>query len=66
MRRCAGSDIPEEAVLYFEIGRHSNPAELEELRHTLVEILQEVALVVDDFPAMGERLQEVASQHSRQ
>ena len=29
----------EEAVLYFEIGRHSVPAELEELRHALVEIL---------------------------
>ena len=58
----AGSRIPEEAVLYFEIGRHSNPAELEELRQTLADILQEVGLVVDDFPAMGDRLQEVASQ----
>ena len=49
----------EEAVLYFEIGRHSNPAELEELRLTLVEILQEVALVVDDFPAVCGRLEDV-------
>jgi glutamate dehydrogenase len=50
---------PEEAVLYFEIGRHSDPAGLEELRHALVEILEEVALVVDDFPATRGRLEEV-------
>ncbi|MCP5123761.1 MAG: NAD-glutamate dehydrogenase [Pseudomonadales bacterium] len=56
------SGLPEEAVLYFEIGRHSNPAELDELRLTLGDILQEVALVVDDFPAMGERLQAVEQQ----
>jgi len=53
-----GASGPEEAVLYFELGRHSNPAELEELRQTLVDILEEVALVVDDFPAMCERLRE--------
>ena len=54
----------EEAVLYFEIGRHSNPAELEELRQTLGEILEEVALVVDDFPAMSAHLKEVEQQIS--
>jgi glutamate dehydrogenase len=58
----ARSGLPEEAVLYFEIGRHSDPAELEELRQTLVEILEEVALVVDDFPAMVQRLQEAEEQ----
>jgi glutamate dehydrogenase len=56
------SGRPEEAVLYFEIGRHSDPAELEELRQVLVEILEEVALVVDDFPAMTQRLQEAEAQ----
>ncbi len=56
------SGLPEEAVLYFEIGRHSRPDELEELRHTLGEILEEVALVVDDFPAVRARLQEAQRQ----
>ncbi|MBP6681897.1 MAG: NAD-glutamate dehydrogenase [Halioglobus sp.] len=56
------SGLPEEAVLYFEIGRHSRPDELEELRLTLGEILEEVALVVDDFPAVRARLQEAQRQ----
>ncbi len=56
------SGLPEEAVLYFEIGRHSRPDELEELRQTLGEILEEVALVVDDFPAIRARLQEAQRQ----
>jgi glutamate dehydrogenase len=47
---------PGEALLFFEIGRHSNPRELEDLREVLEEILAEVAVVVDDFPAMCERL----------
>ena len=56
------SGLPEEAILYFEIGRVSKPEELEELRLTLVDILDEVGLVVDDFPAMSERLRETESQ----
>jgi glutamate dehydrogenase len=52
---------PEEALLYFEIGRHSDPRGLQELRDTLGDILGEVALVVDDFPAMCDRLQEIDS-----
>ena len=47
-----------EALLFFEIGRHSNPDELTELRDTLAEILAEVTVVVDDFPTMRERLQD--------
>lgn len=47
-----------ESLLYFEIGRHSQPEELEELRHTLEAVLGEVALVVDDFRAMRQRLDE--------
>ena len=57
-----GGDAVKEALLYFEIGRHTNPSELDELRHALEEILGEVALVVDDFPAMSGCLQEVESQ----
>ncbi len=50
-----------ESLLYFEIGRHSQPEELEELRETLVDILGEVALVVDDFGLVRERLDEAIS-----
>jgi glutamate dehydrogenase len=56
------SGLPEEAILYFEIGRHSRPDELEELRQTLAAILEEVALVVDDFHAIRARLQEAEQQ----
>ncbi len=50
--------ISHESLLYFEIGRHSEPEELEELRASVEEILAEVALVVDDFTEMRERLDE--------
>ena len=56
-----GAAAYHEAILYFEIGRHSRPEELEELRASLLDILREVELVVDDFPAMCERLHEVAA-----
>lgn len=52
---------PGEALLYFEIGRHSHPEELEELRANLGDILNEVSVVVEDFPVMCERLQDVAT-----
>jgi glutamate dehydrogenase len=52
---------PGEALLFFEIGRHSNPEELGELRDTLAAILGEVSVVVDDFPAMCECLQRAAT-----
>ncbi len=51
-------DCSSEAVVYFELGRSSKPEDLEELRQTLLDILAEVALVVDDFPAMGARMGE--------
>ncbi|MEH6570384.1 MAG: NAD-glutamate dehydrogenase [Halioglobus sp.] len=50
--------INRESLVYFEIGRHSDLDKLEELRATLCDILMEVAAVVDDFPAMQERLSE--------
>ncbi len=55
-------DCEEEAVIYFELGRHSDPSQLDELRDTLMEILSEVEQVVDDFGPMSERLDEVAEQ----
>ncbi|WP_439107525.1 NAD-glutamate dehydrogenase [Congregibacter sp.] len=47
-----------ESLLYFEITRHSDLSELDDLRETLQEILEEVALVVGDFGSMRERLSE--------
>ncbi|TGD74788.1 NAD-glutamate dehydrogenase [Mangrovimicrobium sediminis] len=55
-------DCPEEALVYFEIARHSHPEKLEELRQTLLEIIHEVELVVDDFAPMSERLEGVAEE----
>jgi glutamate dehydrogenase len=52
---------PGEALLFFEIGRHTRPEELEELRGTITEILDEVSVVVDDFPAVCERLHQAAA-----
>jgi len=49
-------DVSAESLLFFEISRHSDLAELEEMKQTLVEILDEVRIVVRDFPAMRERL----------
>ncbi|MEP4146253.1 MAG: NAD-glutamate dehydrogenase [Halioglobus sp.] len=52
-------DSSSEAVIYFELARHSQPQELDELRQTLLDILDEVGDVVDDFPAMNEQLGQV-------
>jgi glutamate dehydrogenase len=54
-------DVRHEAFLYFEINRCSNADELGELEATLSDILREVALVVDDFAAMQDTLQEAAA-----
>jgi glutamate dehydrogenase len=49
-------NAPREALLFFEIGRHSRAEDIEELRDTIVDIIHEVSVVVEDFPAMCERL----------
>lgn len=51
---------PFEALLFFEIGRQSGSDDIAELHDTLVDILEEVSLVVGDFPDMCGRLREVA------
>ena len=53
--------VPEEALLFFELGRQTNPEELGELAETLAAILGEITVVVDDFPAMCEKLQQAAA-----
>jgi len=52
------SDLSAESLLYFEITRHSDLGELGELRGSLEGILEEVALVVNDFDLMRDRLVE--------
>jgi len=49
---------PLESILFFEISRQAIPEDLGELHNTLVQILQEVSLVVSDFPGMCARLQD--------
>ncbi|MEM6301937.1 MAG: NAD-glutamate dehydrogenase [Pseudomonadota bacterium] len=51
--------LSEESLLYFEIARHSNLEDLEDLRQTIEDILLDVDKVVSDFAAMRERLEEV-------
>jgi len=43
-----------ESLISVEIDRHSDAAQLEDIRATLAEILNEVIAVVSDFPAMVE------------
>lgn len=50
--------LPSEALVYFELARHSRPNDLDELRQTLLDILGEVEVVVDDFEAISSRLDE--------
>ncbi|KZX58779.1 NAD-glutamate dehydrogenase [Halioglobus sp. HI00S01] len=48
-----------EAIIYFELGRRSDPSDMSELRQTLLDILGEVMEVVTDFPAMNDQLESV-------
>jgi glutamate dehydrogenase len=54
------SSAPLEALLFFEISRQASVEDTAELQETLVAILQEVTIVVQDFQPMLERLREVA------
>jgi len=51
---------PLEALLFFEINRQVSVEDIAQLQETLMAILQEVAVVVEDFQPMLERLQDVA------
>ena len=55
------ASAPLKAFLYFEISRESNTKDIEELRSTLIDILHEVSVVVRDFPAMLDRLRNIAA-----
>ncbi|MEP5766514.1 MAG: NAD-glutamate dehydrogenase [Halieaceae bacterium] len=47
------------SLIYFEIDRCTDRAEIDAMRESLQDILAEVASVVDDFSAMREKLAEV-------
>lgn len=49
------------SLIYFEIDRSTDPLEIEETQTALLDILSEVACVVNDFSAMREKLAEVTA-----
>jgi glutamate dehydrogenase len=50
-----GCQLYEEALVFLEISRSSNLQQMEDGVETLQEVLQEVAMVVDDFKEMSSR-----------
>ncbi len=55
-----GHTSNQEALIYFEINRHSSGSELSELRSTIVEVLTEIQAVVDDYRPMSDSAVAVA------
>lgn len=53
MKPPKGCALSEEALIYFEIDRHSDENVMADMTKALHSILQEVAIVVDDFKAVG-------------
>ncbi|MGB1239986.1 MAG: NAD-glutamate dehydrogenase, partial [Pseudomonadales bacterium] len=58
------SDKGRESLISVEIDRHTDKAQLKDLKNTLEEILNEVVSVVDDFPAMVERCEGAIKQYN--
>jgi len=54
------AEDPGEALMFFEIGRHSKPEDLADLQEALADILAEVRSVVADYPLVCERLHAAA------
>lgn len=52
------------ALLYIEVDRHSNSDDLKAVASSLLEVLKEVASVVDDFPAMLKQVEAVKAEYS--
>jgi glutamate dehydrogenase len=57
LKRSKESGTSTEALVYIEISRHSDPRVTGEIRQTLIDILDEVRVVVDDFQAMRNQAQ---------
>jgi glutamate dehydrogenase len=58
-RRQDNGGLSAESLLYFEITRHSQLSDLQDLESAIVDILSDVAHVVDDFAPMRQRLLDV-------
>jgi glutamate dehydrogenase len=54
--------VSRESLLYFEINRQTRPEALEELRGVIADILDEVAIVVEDHAGMREALDHCSAQ----
>ncbi|MCW8886951.1 MAG: NAD-glutamate dehydrogenase [Motiliproteus sp.] len=48
----SSADITKESIIYLEVDRHTDPKQLQDLRGSLNEILDEVSLVTEDFHSM--------------
>jgi glutamate dehydrogenase len=51
-----------ESVIHTEVDRHTDPAQLEELRGHLLRVIGEVRAAVEDWPQMRERALELAAE----
>lgn len=49
----------QEAIVFIEIDRQTDPAVLDDLYHSLLHILSDVCAAVDDWPAMSNKMQSV-------
>ncbi|MBT9571669.1 MAG: NAD-glutamate dehydrogenase [Pseudomonas umsongensis] len=54
-----GDDVHQESMMYLEIDRCANPAELNVLSKELEQVLAEVRVAVDDFEPMKAKVQEI-------
>ncbi|KEX90293.1 NAD-glutamate dehydrogenase [Pseudomonas putida] len=54
-----GDDVLHESLMYLEIDRCANPAELNVLSKELEQVLAEVRVAVDDFEPMKAKVQEI-------
>ncbi|WP_207061073.1 NAD-glutamate dehydrogenase [Motiliproteus sp. SC1-56] len=48
----AAAELPRESLIYLEVDRHTDPAQMHSLQESLQSVLAEVRLVTDDFLAM--------------
>lgn len=48
----------QEAFIYFEVNRQSDPKIIKEIHNALIDSLEDVAMSVDDWPAMQDKVRE--------
>jgi glutamate dehydrogenase len=55
-------DVVSESVIHAEVDRHTDPAQLEELRSHLLRVIEEISAAVEDWRPMRERVLEIAAE----